>query len=87
MFWHLLFGIAHLVVALSAINVGLVPSGNNVCANQSFLGACGQYMTVGSYVIGVCGVICLLHILYKLTVSKCCKGSCGCESSRSNCSK
>lgn len=79
MYWHLLSKIAHLIVAVSAINVGLTPSGYNVCSNQSFIGACGQYMMIGSYVIGACGVICLLHMFYKLSMCKgCCKNKCGC---------
>ncbi|RTL07011.1 hypothetical protein EKK58_02415 [Candidatus Dependentiae bacterium] len=69
MYW-LLSKVAHLVVALSAINVALTPSGYNVCANQSFIGACGQYMMIGSYVIGACGLICLFHIFYKFSSCK-----------------
>jgi hypothetical protein len=82
MYWHLLFKLAHLVTALAAINIGLSPSGYNVCANQSFMGTCGQYMTYGSYAIGVCGALCLLHFVLKLMKCGgcCCKaqGPCSC---------
>ncbi|HTM05685.1 MAG TPA: hypothetical protein VL201_00430 [Patescibacteria group bacterium] len=79
MYWHILCKVAHVIVALSAINVGLTPSGYNVCANQSFMGACGQYMMIGSYIIGISGVLCLLHMIYKISM---CKGCCskGCSS-------
>ena len=73
----IVFRFAHLVTSLAAINIGLSPSGNNVCANQSFIGTCGQYMTYGSYFIGACGILGILHFLYKMT--SCCQcNSSGC---------
>lgn len=72
-----LFRFAHLVTAVSAINVGLSPHGYNVCANQTFVGTCGEYMTYGSYFIGACGVLGVLHFLYKMsTCSQCANGGC-----------
>ncbi|HXW85922.1 MAG TPA: hypothetical protein VEK38_01120 [Candidatus Bathyarchaeia archaeon] len=76
---HLLFKVAWIVTALSAINVGLYPFGYDFFMSEFFMNNLSRWGDIIYYIIGISGVMSMIGFVKKGVMHKgCCDGSGSC---------
>ena len=73
---HIVCKIAFVIVALAAINIGLMPMGHDFFASDFMMTGAGMgHADTIRYIIGISGAICLTKFVLRL-MGQC--GGCGC---------